>query len=92
MDLLFWAPISSENCGEFSNDSYRERHEKLNVESATTASESAIINVIVERHHKVLHESMMKTLEEVKSEPEVALAWAVSAKNALQNHNGFSTN
>ena len=35
---------------------------------------------------------MQKTLLDVKCEPQIALAWAVSAKNALQNHGGFSPN
>ena len=35
---------------------------------------------------------MKKTLENKKCEPEIALAWAVSAKNALQNHSGHSPN
>ena len=35
---------------------------------------------------------MQKTLLDVKCEPQIALAWAVSAKNALQNHSGFSPN
>ena len=29
---------------------------------------------------------------DVKCEPQIALPWAVSAKNALQNHGGFSPN
>ena len=35
---------------------------------------------------------MEKTFEDVRCAPDVALAWAVSAKNALQNHGGFSPN
>lgn len=35
---------------------------------------------------------MLKTLEDVKCAPEIALAWAVSAKNALHNNGGFSPN
>jgi hypothetical protein len=35
---------------------------------------------------------MVKTIDDIQCEPEVALAWACSAKNALQNHKGFSPN
>ncbi|GAB1599998.1 hypothetical protein Ahia01_000277300 [Argonauta hians] len=35
---------------------------------------------------------MEKTLQDEKCELEIALAWAVSAKNALQNHSGHSPN
>ena len=67
-------------------------NEKLNVETATTAAESPFSNGIVERHNLILAEAMQKTLLDVKCEPQIALASAVSAKNALQNHGGFSPN
>ena len=82
----------SDNGGEFSNDTLREMNEKLNVETKTTAGESPFSNGIEERHNKVLFEAFSKTLEEVSCEPEVALAWALSAKNSLQNHCGFTQN
>ena len=84
--------ILTDNGGEFSNDAVRELNEKLNVTTLTTAGESPFSNGIVERHNKVLYETMMKTKDEVKCSAEVALAWAVSSKNALQNNNGFSPN
>ena len=82
----------SDNGGEFSNDSFREMCEKLNIESTTTAAESPFSNGIVERHNLILAEAMVKTLEDVRCDPDVALAWAVCAKNALQNNGGFSPN
>ena len=36
------------------------------------------------------HYSLLLTIE--KCEPEIALAWAISAKNALQNNLGYSLN
>ena len=84
--------ILTDNGGEFSNEDVRELNEKLNVVTMTTAGESPFSNGIVERHNKVLYETMLKTKEEVKCSAEVALAWAVSSKNALQNNNGFSPN
>ena len=82
----------SDNGGEFSNDVMTEMNEKLGVETRTTAGESPFSNGIVERHNKILFEAMMKTIEDVKCEPEIALAWSVSAKNSLQNHGGYSPN
>ena len=82
----------TDNGGEFSNDRFREMNEMFNVETATTAAESPFSNGIVERHNLILAEAMFKTIEDVKCAPDVALAWAVSAKNALQNHGGFSPN
>ena len=82
----------SDNGEELSNDSCREMNEKLNIETATTAAESPFSNGIVERHNLILAEAMQKTLLDVKCDPQIALVWAVSAKNALQNHGRFSPN
>ena len=82
----------SDNGGEFNNDIYREMNEKLNIEIATTAAESPFSNGTVERHNLILAEAMQKTLLDVKCEPQIALSWAVSAKNALQKHSRFSPN
>ena len=82
----------SDNGGEFSNDHFREMNEKLNVETATTAAESPFSNGMVERHNLILYEAMCKTVCDAKCEPKIALAWAVSAKNALQNNDGFCPN
>ena len=65
-------------------------NEKLNVETTTTAAESLFSNGIVERHNLI--PAMQKTLLDVECEPQIALAWAVSAKNVLQNHGGSRPN
>ena len=82
----------SDNGGEFSNDVFREMNEKLNVETITTAAESPFSNGTVERHNGILKQTMFKTIDDVKCAPNMALAWAISAKNALHNHFGFSPN
>ena len=66
--------------------------EKLGIDAKTTAGESPFSNGIVERHNKIIFEAFMKTMEDVTCEAEVALAWAISAKNALQNRGGYSPN
>lgn len=90
----FGSPVRflSDNGGEFSNDHYRQMNEKLNIETCTTAAYSPFSNGTCERHNAVIMEAMKKTVEEEKCEPEVALAWAISAKNALHNNSGYSPN
>ena len=67
-------------------------NEKLNIETYTTAAESPFSNGTVEHHNLIVLEAMERTLEDEKCEPEIALVWAVSAKNALQNNLGHSLN
>ena len=82
----------SDNGGEFANKSFIDMCSKLNIEVATTAGESLFNNGTVERHNKVLAHAMQKTLDDVKCELDMALVWAVSAENALQNCSGYSPN
>ena len=67
-------------------------NQKLNIESTTTAAESPFSNGRVERHNLILAEAMIMVIEDVKYSPDIVLAWAVSAKNALGSHGGFSAN
>ena len=81
------------NCGgEFPNDVFREMNEKLGIDTSTAPVESPFGNGVVEKNNKVLSEAFMKTMEDAKGDMEVALAWAVSAKNASQDHGGYSPN
>ena len=84
--------LMCDNGGEFVNELYTEASQKLGLRMVMSPAESPFSNGIVERHHKVLHDTMLKTKVDANCEPEVALAWACSAKNALQNKNGFSPN
>ena len=90
----FGSPVNmhSDCGGEFCNEVMKEMHEKFGTETSTTPGEAPYSNGIVERSNAVIYESMMKTKEDVKCSFETALAWAVSAKNALQNVYGFSPN
>ena len=99
MFILLWIAcfgsprkVLSHNGGEFSNETYREMNEKLNMVTLTTARKSPFSNGTVGRHNLVVSESMKKTIQDVKCLPQVVLAWAISAKNSLQNHGGFSPN
>ena len=64
----------------------------INITVKTTPAYSPFSNGIVERHNAILAETMVKTLDDLKCEPELALSWALSAKNALLNNDGFSPN
>ena len=80
-----------DNGGEFDNDDYREMSEKFNVEICTTAAYSPWSNGTCERNHYVVDLCVQKMMEEdPQMSLEVALAWAVNAKNSMQNHLGFS--
>lgn len=90
----FGSPVRflSDNGGEFNNEHYRQMNEKLNIETCTTAAESPFSNGTVERHNLIVAEAMKKTIDDEKCEPEIALAWAICAKNALLNYSGHSPN
>ena len=90
----FGAPkkLHSDCGGEFTNDLLIEMNEKLGIETSTTPGESPFSNGLVERSNKILYESMMKTMDDAKCDMQTALAWSVSAKNCLQNVNGYSPN
>ena len=90
----FGAPkkLLSDNGGEFANDVLMEMNEKFGIVTKTTAGESPWMNGTCERHHTVLFESTIKTMEDCKCSPEMALAWAVCAKNSLYNEHGYSPN
>ena len=78
--------------GEFVNNVFLEMNEKRGIETSTTPGEAPYNNGIVERNHRVLFESMMKTIDDCKCDLGTALAWATCAKNCLQNVYGYSPN
>ena len=90
---LFGSPrrFMADNGGEFSNAEYVEMCEQFNVELQQSAAESPFSNGMVERHHRIIAEMMVKTREDVRCTWEVSLAWSVSAKNSLQMSGGSSS-
>ena len=83
--------ILSDNGGEFCNSIFNEMSEQFNIELLTTAANSPWSNGICERNHAVIDLSVQKMIEDdCNIDLEHALAWAVNAKNALLNHNGYS--
>ena len=84
--------ILVDNGGEFANDEFITFCENLNTRICTTAAESPWSNGLVERHNAILGLTVTKTIEETKCNLDIAVAWAVSAKNSLKNVNGLSPN
>ena len=81
-----------DNGGEFDNSEFIDFCENMNIKVKTTAAESPWSNGMVERHNGVIGESVTKIMNEVDCSLEIALSWALSAKNSLQNFYGFSPN
>ena len=89
---IFGVPdrILSDNGGEFNNDELQNMSENLNIEITTTAAESPWSNGVCERRNTVIGNMINKIKNETDCTTEVALAWAINAKNYLHNVYGFS--
>ena len=79
-----------DNGGEFSNEEMRQLGETFNITMMTTAAESPWSNGMVERLNGVLAQSVHKIINDTGCDIKTALAWAVSARNTLDNFSGFS--
>ena len=91
---LFGAPqsILSDNGGEFVNQALTDLAEKFNINLKSTAAESAWSNGLVEKHNGVLAGIVKRVIAEERCGLEIALHWALSAKNCLTSVYGFSPN
>ena len=92
---IFGAPSKyflSDNGGEFVNNELRELADKFNFRIETTAAESCWSNGLVERHHCMIEDNVRKVKAETGCPLELAIPWANSAKNALANVYGYSSN
>ena len=83
------AAILTDNGREF-NQPFWDMAQNLNIVVRTTAAESLWSNGLNEWHNGILGEMVTKTLEDTFCSFEIALAWAISAKNTLHNVRGFS--
>lgn len=92
--VTFGAPgkILTDNGCEFNNEEMRTLGEAFNIKIMTTSAESPWSNGVCERLNAVIGNIVRKILADSKCDLEVALAWAVSARNALTNYTGFSPN
>ena len=81
-----------DNGGEFNNEDFHSLCENVNICILTTAAESPWSNGLIERHNAIVGYTVTKTIEDAGCDLELTLSWAVAAKNALKNVNGFSPN
>ena len=72
------------------NTEFLELADSCGINVATTGAEAPWSNGLVERHNLVISEMLHKILCEEKCNFELALLWAISTKNSLQNVHGFS--
>ena len=84
--------LLADNGGEFSNSEMRSLGEAFSIKLVNTAAESPWSNGVCERLNGVLSKLVAKILDDISCELPVALAWAVSARNAYHNNSGFSPN
>ena len=91
---MFGSPgqILTDNGGEFNNEDFRIMGEKLNTKIKSTAAESPWSNGINERHNAILGDMIDRIIAGRRCSLQVAVASAVSSKNALANVYGFSPN
>ena len=82
--------ILSDNGGEFQGDAWESICGTFNINHRTTSAESPFSNGICERHNLLVAEMTEKIREDVGCSLNVALMWAVHAKNSLINIHGFS--
>ena len=82
--------LLSDNGGEFINEHWKQMFATFNILHKDTASESPFQNGICERHNDLIGHMTMKVKEDVGCNLEVALMWAVHAKNSLISVLGFS--
>ena len=92
--VIFGSPkvILTDNGGEFNNNDMRNLGEAFNITIKTTAAESPWSNGVCECQNAVIGDSVRKIMADVSCTLEVALSWAIAARNSLANFSGFSPN
>ena len=81
----------SDNGGEFINDEFTSMCEHLNIKINTSPAESPWCNGLVERHNAIIGGMVQKIMSDINCDIHIALAWAVNAKNTLNNVYGYSS-
>lgn len=80
----------SDNGGEFVNNTFNQACSVLNINIKTSPAESPWCQGVVERHNGILGAMVKSVKEEVGCNLDIAISWAVNAKNSLSNTYGFS--
>ena len=82
--------VLSDNGGEFANNDFIDMCNNLGINFHTTAAEAPWSNGMVEKHNGLIGDAVSKIMHDVRCSVEIALCWALNAKNTLQNIHGFS--
>ena len=83
--------LHSDLGGEFVNEVMTDTADYLNVRLTTTAASSPNMNGCNERNHATVDRIMSKMMDQDPSmSADIALCWALNAKNSLENYMGFS--
>ncbi|CAC5364881.1 unnamed protein product [Mytilus coruscus] len=69
---------------------YSDNGENFNIEVKTTAAYSPWSNGLLERHNQTLTDTLLKLKADNNCDWDIALSWALMAKNALDNEHGYS--
>ncbi|KAK3887825.1 hypothetical protein Pcinc_008076 [Petrolisthes cinctipes] len=77
--------ILSDNGCEFNNADMRALGEAFNIKIMATSAESPWSNGACERQNAVIGDIVRKIMADCQCDLDVALAWAISARNALTN-------
>ena len=80
----------SDNSGEFANQEFIDFAESFGIIVKTTVAESPWSNGLCECHNLVVSECISRILEDMDYSLEIALSWAINAKNSLSNVYGLS--
>ena len=88
IDIYFWFCFVN-NGEKFNNEEIRSLCENVDIRICTTAVESPLSNGIAERHNATLEFSVQKIMDDLKCDISLAVASAVSAKNALPQCSWF---
>ena len=91
---LFGTPqkLLSDNGREFNNEKVRNMADLFGIKILCTAAEAPWSNGVCERLNYILGISVKKIMDDTKCNIEIALAWAIAARNSLHNFGGFSPN
>lgn len=91
---FFGAPtqLLTDNGGEFSNDEMRSLSDRFDIKLLNTAAESPWSNGVCERLNSILGTNVERIIDDSFCSVEIALSWAVCARNALHNFSGFCPN
>lgn len=89
---IFGPPKSflTDNGLEFCNKEVNDLCELLGVNHKTTASYAPFSNGLVEKHNHLIDQMLKKIKADLNVDTELALCWALNAKNSLVNVGGFS--